>query len=331
MEAFGWTRETTYVQQDIQEFCCLLMDNLEKKFDNKKDFENPFADSRVQAEDPKRNLIKSLFNGTTEQVISCRNVEFESKRKENFIDIQLSLKSFTNKFFSIEDSLMDFLAKEELTGDNRYATDQWGKQDADRRVRFVELPKVLMFHLRRCEFDFQTETNKKIKHRFEFPETLDMNKYREQELRIEGGNPYKLYCIFVHHGHDGIAGHYTVLLHEDGEWLEFDDEQVRVVDWDYVQMNSYGGEFHEMMVENKNTRLIKRNKKASSHAYMIIYIDQRYERGRPLKKLRILLTKRNAGSEKYPKFIDLFEGNSTVDFEDKSEFERQFHQTILGR
>lgn len=255
------------------------MDNLEKKFQNKKDFQNPFSESSVTPEDPKRNLIKSLFNGKTEQVISCRDVQFESKREEDFIDIQLSLKIFTKKFFNIEDSLMDFLSKEELTGDNKYATEQWGKQDADRRVRFLQLPKVLMFHLRRCEFDFQTETNKKIKHRFEFPQELDMNKYREEELRIEGGNPYRLYCIFVHHGPDGIAGHYTVLLNEDGQWVEYDDENVRVVDWEYVQVNAFGGDFQEYVIENKSFRLVHRKKKATSHAYMVIYIDKRYEKG----------------------------------------------------
>ena len=278
VEAFGWTRETTYVQQDIQEFCCLLMDNLEKKFDDKKDFVNPFANSSVQSEEASKNLIKSLFNGKTEQVISCRDVDFESKRTDYFIDIQLSLKSFTKTFNTIEESLMDFLAAEELTGDNKYATDKWGKQDADKRVRFFELPKVLMFHLRRAEFDFQTETNKKIKHRFEFPEILDMNNFRDPEMRIEGGNPYKLYCIFVHHGHDGIAGHYTVMLKEDDEWYEFDDEQAKLVNWEFVKLNSYGGENPELTVENKNLKLISKNRKTLSHAYMIIYIDQRYEK-----------------------------------------------------
>ena len=279
VEAFGWTRETTYVQQDIQEFCCLLMDNLEKKFSDKEDFVNPFANSQVKQEDPKRNLIKSLFNGETEQVISCRDVDYQSTRKESFIDIQLSLKNFTQTFHCIEDSLKNFLAKEELTGDNKYATEKWGKQDADRRVRFVELPKVLMFHLRRCEFDFNTETNRKIKHNFEFPQVLDMNQFREKELQIEGGNPYKLYGLFVHHGHDGIAGHYTVFLQENDQWFEFDDEQVQKVDWDFVKRNSYGGTLSDFSLENQNLNLIRKHKKTLSHAYMLLYIDQRYEKG----------------------------------------------------
>lgn len=288
VEAFGWTRETTFVQQDIQEFCCLLMDNLEKKFSDKEDFVNPFAESPIRAEDPRRNLIQSLFNGQTEQVISCRDVEFSSTRKEDFIDIQLSLKSFTKSFYSIEDSLDEFLAKEELTGDNQYATEKWGKQDADRRVRFLHLPKVLMFHLRRCEFDFQTEINKKIKHRFSFPQVLDMNRFREPEFQIEGGNPYDLYCIFVHHGNDGIAGHYTVLLREDGQWFEFDDEQVRVVDWEFVKRNAYGGEHPDLTLEKRNLKLIENNKKTISHAYMIIYIDRRYKQGRSPANRRAL-------------------------------------------
>lgn len=255
------------------------MDVLEKQFSANKDFKNPFALSKVVAENPNFNLIKSLFNGQTESVISCRDVKFESKRKESFLDIQLSLKNMNTKFFCLENSLIDFLRKEPLVDDNKYDTEVYGKQDADKRVRFVKLPKILMFHLRRCEFDYMTEINKKIKHRFEFPEVLQMDSFKDPEFKKGDGHSYKLFGIFVHHGQDGLAGHYTVLLNGEEGWFEFDDECAKKVDWEYVKKNSFGGDFEELIIEKKQMRLHNRKKKALSHAYMLLYIDQRYERG----------------------------------------------------
>ena len=274
LEAFGWDRQSAFVQQDIQEFCCLLIDILEKRFSK------AVQDKDNTQTEPPQNLIKNLFNGETETVISCRNVLYESKKKEPFIDIQLSLKKDKTKLFCIEDSLRDFLAKEELVGENKYYTENHGKQDADKRVRFKELPKILMLHLRRCEFDYQTDLNKKIKHRVEFPESLDMDQFKDEEFKSGNGCPYSLFGIFVHHGTEGLAGHYTVLLKNSEGWVEFDDEHTKTVDWQYVQRNAFGGTFSDLVVEKDSINLYTRNKKSISNAYMLMYVDKSQEQSK---------------------------------------------------
>lgn len=267
------------MQQDIQEFCCLLMDNLEQKFASFTSFKSPFSGSKIKSEPENSNLIRSLFNGETENLIECTEVEFVSSRTESFLDIQLSLKSFEKTFYTLEESLREVLVSERLDGENMYQTDDFGKQSAVKRTRFKRLPKILMFHLRRTEYDFELDMNAKITHRFEFPRELKMDDFSDEEMRKGDGNPYRLFGIFVHHGMEGVAGHYTVLMEEEKGWYEYDDEHAVKVDWEYVKENAYGGEYDEMILD-RQMRCVTRKRKRNTHAYMLIYVDKRYEEGR---------------------------------------------------
>ena len=64
-----------------------------------------------------------LFEGITQNVIKCVNVEFESTREEKFAMISLSVKD--NK--SIEDSFREYVAQESMDGENQYETEKFGK------------------------------------------------------------------------------------------------------------------------------------------------------------------------------------------------------------
>jgi ubiquitin carboxyl-terminal hydrolase 7 len=57
---------------------------------------------------------KELFEGEYENVIQCLNVNFESARKETFNCLQLSMSNCR----TIEESIRNYVAVEELTGDN---------------------------------------------------------------------------------------------------------------------------------------------------------------------------------------------------------------------
>ena len=133
--------------------------------------------------------------------IACDNVDYKSHRKEDFFDIQLTVKGCT----SLEDSLHKWVAEERLDGDNKYAAcfpsltlrfiflsklrpspphvapvclryhaGDFGKQDAKKFVRFAQLPPVLHLQLKRFEFDMTTMVMAKVNTRFAFPEELDM-------------------------------------------------------------------------------------------------------------------------------------------------------------
>ena len=68
LQAFGWTNNERNQQQDVNEFNCILSDQLEIQMQN----------TEVQG------TYKSLFEGKLENVVKCINVEFESTKEEVF-------------------------------------------------------------------------------------------------------------------------------------------------------------------------------------------------------------------------------------------------------
>lgn len=95
--------------------------------------------------------IKRLFGGRIRSFIRCVHVNYESKRDEDFYDIQLDVKGCAN----VIESFRRYTAKEMLDGENQYDAEKLGKQDAEKGVIFTELPPVLTIHLKRFDFDFQ--------------------------------------------------------------------------------------------------------------------------------------------------------------------------------
>ena len=128
-----------------------------------------------------------------------------------------------------------------------------------------KLPNVLILHLQRIVFDFQTFENSKLKNKFEYPMILDLAKYgAKQNINLteeEKADPknkeilemleysdeeyiYRLVGVCIHRG-TATAGHYWSLIHmkrgeqepdpsaenskwEDlaSNWREFNDESV---------------------------------------------------------------------------------------------------------
>lgn len=75
---------------------------------------------------------------------------------------------------TIEDSIRQYVAAEKLDGDNKYETDNHGKQDAKKFIRFKELPPVLQISLNRFDYDMQLDRMVKNNQAFEFGDILDL-------------------------------------------------------------------------------------------------------------------------------------------------------------
>lgn len=140
--SFGWDSREVFTQQDVQEFSCILLDVIEKK-----------------VEEPGRaNFIKNIFCGKMINYIKCTKVDFKSVKEETFYDIQLPVKGFSN----IHESLKDYTQEEDMKGENKYDTEKFGKQEAKKGIKFKSLPKLLFFHLRRFEYDIESDQNMKV-------------------------------------------------------------------------------------------------------------------------------------------------------------------------
>lgn len=171
-----------------------------------------------------------LFRGTYTSYVKCVNVDFISARDEEFYDLQMPVKGCKDLHASFD----EYVKEELLDGENQYESEQYGKQDAKKGVHFKKLPPVLELHLRRFEYDINTDAMAKVNERFEFPTTLDMDRegggYFSQEADPAVRNQYRLQSVLVHSGGPN-GGHYYAFIRPltSEQWYRFDDERVTKV------------------------------------------------------------------------------------------------------
>ncbi|KAJ9515795.1 hypothetical protein QJQ45_008694 [Haematococcus lacustris] len=104
-------------------------------------------------------VINQLFEGTTYNFIKCIHVDASSERKETFMDLQLDVRGCRDVYASLD----RYTEPEVMEGANQYKSEQFGLQDAKKGVLFHSLPPVLQLHLKRFDYDFQRDTQLKVR------------------------------------------------------------------------------------------------------------------------------------------------------------------------
>lgn len=221
-KSFGWNDSDIFIQHDVQEFCRVLLDNLEEKMKGT-NLEGRIAD---------------LFRGKSCSFVRCKEVDYESSKVEYFYDLQLDVEGCD----SLEKSFMKYLDIDYLEGENKYNTEQYGKQDAEIGVEFLEFPKILQLHLRRFQFDYVTNRMTKLNSFFSFPKEIDLSPFLAKKLNNNNNNYYELFGILVHSGY-AYGGHYFAYLKtsEEPKWYKFNDSIVTVATEKEAIDNNFGG------------------------------------------------------------------------------------------
>ncbi len=238
--SFGWETLDTFMQHDVQELCRVLMDNLENKMKH----------TNVDG------IIPELFEGKMISYVKCKTIDYESRRVENYYDIQLNIKGKKD----IYESFKDYITVETLDGENKYDAGKFGLQEAQKGVIFESFPPVLHLHLMRFQYDPHTDSNIKINDRYEFFEHIELDQFLDKPQTTPA--KYSLHAVLVHSG-DNHGGHYVVFINPklDGKWFKFDDEVVsRCSKKDAINAN-FGG--------NDSSELTFRH---STNAYMLVYV-----------------------------------------------------------
>uniref|UniRef100_A0A8R1EUT7 Ubiquitin carboxyl-terminal hydrolase n=1 Tax=Caenorhabditis japonica TaxID=281687 RepID=A0A8R1EUT7_CAEJA len=241
--AFGWDKLDAFNQHDVQEFCRVLLDNLETKMKGTSE----------------EKSIPNLFRGNMKSFIKCTDVEYESSRTESFYDVQLNVLGMD----SLERAFEAYTAIELLDDENKYDAGDFGLQRAEKGVKFVELPPVLHVQLMRFQY---CGVEQKINERFSFPEKMNLSNCCELSPQLtEEDCVYSLHAVLVHSG-EFHGGHYVtyinVNLHEStvdptvsARWCKFDDDVVSRTTTDDAIAVNFGGE-----------------KTMNSSAYMLVYV-----------------------------------------------------------
>uniref|UniRef100_A0A6A7G7H1 Ubiquitin carboxyl-terminal hydrolase 7 n=1 Tax=Hirondellea gigas TaxID=1518452 RepID=A0A6A7G7H1_9CRUS len=246
-KSFGWDNADAFQQHDVQEFSRILADVLEGKM----------AKTEVAG------TIAKLFEGKYENVVECINVDFRSKRPEEYQDLSLTVRGCKD----ILESMKQFVEWETLEGDNKYLADGHGHQDARRGYRFLTFPPVLQIQLKRFEFDLGTKCFSKVNDKFIFYDELDLNEFISKDGMSDDDAVdyvYVLHSVLVHQG-SGYGGHYQVFLRPTGkdQWYLFDDETVVMCDKKHAIEENFGG---------RDLRYPKSDIFKTSNAYMLVYV-----------------------------------------------------------
>ena len=149
---------------------------------------------------------------------------------------------------NIYESLDTLTEGELMNGDNCIFCPECNKKfPALKSQSFNKLPRILMFVLKRFEFNYDTMAKIKINDYYEFPKELDMSKY----IQNNENNKYKLKSVVVHMGHSE-GGHYYAFIKDEKsrKWYQFNDTSVIPFNEFNLDNETFGGK--EDNGENKN-------------------------------------------------------------------------------
>jgi hypothetical protein len=233
------------------------------------------------------NLIKYFFQGKLNDSLTFQEgCEHHRTNVTNFYSIQLQVMNKKN----IYESLDTLTEGELMNGDNCIFCPQCNKKfPALKSQSFNQLPRILMFVLKRFEFNYDTMAKIKINDFYEFPLDLDMSKY----IQNNDNNKYKLKSVVVHIGHSE-GGHYYAYIKDEqtNVWHQFNDTSVTKFDINDLRRETFGGK-EEETGEEKNRS-----------AYLLFYekVDQsnceNFDKNKILNKLINLNNKKNKKEEK---------------------------------
>lgn len=254
--SFGWSQEQVYMQQDAAEFCIQLLDYIQSKLKNtvySKIFDDMF-----------KTVTKTFYRGV--------NVNFEESSEDNFFLLSAVVKNFSE----LNESLRSMTSKQHLEGKNKYYSQRYGEQDVILETKFVKFPKILLVHLKRFEYNPDTNRNRKINSILMFDKELNLSNLLVSK-KSENEAEFELHSVIVHSG-DADGGHYYVFIRpgRSNRWYKFNDSSVTLVDENEAIENNFGG---PDLNENQSTSFFSKrifgsfgSSERSFSAYMLVYV-----------------------------------------------------------
>ncbi|KAH9450894.1 hypothetical protein MJO29_009439 [Puccinia striiformis f. sp. tritici] len=200
--------------------------------------------------------FQHLFAGRRIKNLKCTEVDYECSQEEIFYGIQLDVKNSDGRpLKTLAESLKAYVTPGTVEGKNKYHTGgKHGLQDAKKRTIFLEFPPVLHLHLKRFEYNLQTDKQVKINDPLEYPFQLDLAPYLDESSAAKADWNYRLHSVLLHSG-DVQGGNYSALIkpHPELRWYKFDDDRViPVTDRD----------------------VLKSGTDPSKNAYMLVYVRE---------------------------------------------------------
>jgi ubiquitin C-terminal hydrolase len=139
------------IQEDAQEFYLKLIDTI-----NSEELDKDRQIPGMHHHHSGSGNIASLFTGTFENYVQCRDVPFAKTKLQKFRDLSVEVSSDLLK------SLKKLLEASLLEGDNMYKTDAYGKQVAWKGSKIIALPEILVVQINRFAYDMNQGRRVKV-------------------------------------------------------------------------------------------------------------------------------------------------------------------------
>lgn len=251
------------IQQDVNEFFNLLVDNLERQIKE--------SNNKRQEQEKSHQLDPFIqeFGGQFVNIIQSIEDEYEYKRErpENFLSVPLTVKNMIN----INDALDEFCSEEYFKDDNKLHIEEYDKKIAvSKKYMFKKLPRTLIFNLKRFEYNMQTFQRYKLNDFFEFPMNVDLKKWCKFDGEDDQNQEtnYELKGVLIHSG-SAQAGHYYSYIKKGDEWLEFNDTNVRTFSPEIQNLHKEW--FGQGKTDVNDVDFVSMNMGGNTCAYMLFY------------------------------------------------------------
>jgi ubiquitin C-terminal hydrolase len=219
-----------------------------------------------------KNTMKGFFRGVnkSQTIGSCKHV---SESTDEYFNLSLVVKDKS----TLEESLEEYIKGAVLEGSDRFRCTTCGSGDgvsvdAVRRTALDHIPDNLVLGLRRFRYETY-DGGSKVNDRFDFPERIDMSKYKLNRLAgVEGSGEsdvFQLVGVVVHQG-TLAYGHYWSYAAERGPtasnllpWYRLEDSFVTRSSIADVLRETCGGPESTTNPLNRDLR--------SDNAYVLFY------------------------------------------------------------
>jgi len=207
--AFGWNRSTTGSQQCSFELLNVLIEALQQT--------SKFLDEELQ----------ELFKIQTSQILLCPDCNFSSSKIEDFYYITLDPPKSNKEMRTMNDIIIDSFKKEIV---------DWKCSNCNNHVQaskyseIKSLPKTLILHLNRLNFDYNTMRRQKLTYPISFPSelkaTVFYNNNNDDDIKDKLDDMYEFSSCVIHTG-SANGGHYKCLARSNNnKFLDCNDELV---------------------------------------------------------------------------------------------------------
>ena len=228
-----------YGQQDTQEFCRILLEDMNKELNTVK-VKIPYKEldtknkSKIQCDKEfddffrkrENSFIMDVFYGQIINIFQCKYRDKnnynaycnqETYSFEKIMDLPLLLPKKMGSL-NIDDLLDNYFEKMDIEFETK--CEKCGRKSRhEKQMKFSHPPNILILSLQRIDRGGKNEVE------VNFPNELDLNKYIDNEI-YKDNTKYTLYGIGNHSGSINFGHYYAYIKLNDKNWYEYNDSHV---------------------------------------------------------------------------------------------------------